>query len=1003
MVAQHLSYKKFLVGGIMLKKLSYYYNKFKFGEDNFHNLMFNRIQEILFVSTFYDAFIFEQDGRLSEQIFGEYRQLNLSTAPRITSVPTGKQALEILQERHFDVVITMMRIGEMQPFELSKKIKQRYPFMPVLLLLNVQSDITIVNKNHNELAHFDDIFLWNGDTKLFLAMIKSLEDKKNIDFDTRNGFVRVILCVEDSIQYYSMFLPLLFSVVMKQTQKLISEEPNDIGKRLRMRARPKVILVHSYEEAEEYYQKYKEYISAVISDVKYPNHGEIDPDAGIKLIKMIKDDNSDVPCILQSSSRSNAERAQRLGARFLHKYSNTLLNDLKKIVISDLGFGDFYFKYETGELVGIAKTLKEFQKMIKKIPEESLIYHANRNHYSNWLVAHGDIQIAKQLRPLQISDFDSTEHLREYLVKIFKDTNYKRTRGKIINYDPDKLSEEDQIIRLAEGSLGGKGRGLAFLNALLVTMEFDDSIPEVAIKLPSTAIIGTSEYDYFIEHNKITTEIVNLSDYGIQKKFLESELSPEINEKLECYIQHIHKPIAIRSSGLLEDSQSQPFAGIYQTYMLPNNETDDIRAENLKNAVKLVFSSVWLKNARNYIESIHYKLEEEKMAVIIQVIAGDNHNNMYYPHFSGVGQSYNFYPTSYLKNSDGVVSLAVGLGKAVVEGDRNYRFSPPYPKMEIIPQEDILRESQKDFYAIDLNYNDFSLLNGEDATLTKLSVKEAEGHGTLTHMASVWDYQDQRLVPGLFAKGPRVITFANILKYNYFPLAEITKQILEIGEKAMGVPVEIEFAVDLTKDDKKGILPAFYVLQIRPLTINLDDIYIDHDTLNKDDLLLYTESGMGNGMLENITDVIYLDPATFDKTKTREMKEEIANFNKIMNEQNREYILIGPGRWGSRDHFLGIPVKWADINKAKIIIEAGLKDFIVDASQGTHFFHNLVSMNVGYFNVPFVSDTDFIKWDWLQSQHVEKRGNYFVHASFSAPLTVKMDGRKGISVIYKSK
>jgi len=987
-----------------LKELNFYYNKFKFGEDNFHNLMKNGIREILLVSTFYDAFIFEQDGRLSEQIFGEYRQLNLSTAPRITSVPTGIQALELLKTQKFDLVITMMRIGEVSPFKLAKEIKQNHPNLPILLLLNVQSDLVLVQNNEDEMKYIDDVFIWNGDTKLFLAMIKREEDKRNVEYDTKYGFVRVILLVEDNIVYYSMFLPLLYSEILKQTQRLISEELNDINKRLRMRARPKVLLVHNYEEAVHCFKKYQDYIVGVISDVKYKKNGKLDPNAGIKLIDYIhKSEKADIPITLQSSDEENRAYAHSLGANFLNKSSKTLLHDLRNIIINDLGYGDFVFRNAKGKEIDRAHTMFEFGKKLETVPEESLLYHSKRKHFSGWLIAHGEIQLAKQVRPIQIEEFENVQALREYLLDIYRQVRRNRVRGKIVNFEPSTIPEKDQIIRLADGSLGGKGRGLAFLNTLLVTMEFEKRFSEVRILLPTTAIIGTSEFDTFIEHNKIGGWITEKSDSEIQNYFLKGRLSKELCKKLEILIKNINYPLAVRSSGLLEDSQSQPFAGIYETFMLPNNHKDyHKRLIYLKNAIKLVFASVFMENARNYIESINYKVEEEKMAVIIQELVGENYDGYFYPNFSGVGQSYDFYPTSYMENSDGVVAVAVGLGKAVVEGERNFRFCPKYPKMQIISEKELLGEGQRDFYALDLTIDDYELHNFEDPTLKKLKLRVAEKHGSLHQITSVWDVENNRLVDNPEARGPKIVTFNNILKYNSFPLAKITEEILEIGEKAMGVPVEIEFAVNLKKNLKQNKFPAFYVLQIRPLTINTEEIYIDSENLDKKELFLYTESGMGNGVIHNVYDVIFADPDKFDRTQTMQMRSEVAKLNEKMKHEQKRYILIAPGRWGSRDRFLGIPVKWHEINQAKIIVEAGLKDFIVDSSQGTHFFHNLVSMNVGYFTVPYATDTDFIDWEWLKQQNPIEKTKYFVHISRpEKPFTVKMDGRRGISFIYK--
>ncbi|MDI3503908.1 MAG: hypothetical protein PWP64_844 [Candidatus Cloacimonadota bacterium] len=986
-----------------MEELNYYYNKFKFGEDIFHQLMQKRVRDILLVSTFYDAFIFEQDGRLSEQIFGEYRQLNLSTAPRITSVPTGAEALEKLKENSYDLVITMMRIGEIGPFDLAKEIKQLHPDLTVLLLLNVASDYLIWENHEEERQYIDDVFLWNGDTKLFLAMVKNVEDNINVEYDTSHGLVRVILLVEDSVHYYSMFLPSLYSVIMKQTQKLIEEEVSDINKHLRMRVRPKVLLAHDYEQAVQLYEKYKEYILCVISDVRYRVEGKIDPEAGIKLIRHVMAKNRDLPMILQSSEDENEAIAQELNVHFLNKNSKHLFKDLREYMVFSLGFGNFIFRNPQGEIIDEASNIAEFEEKILKIPVESLEFHSKFNHFSNWLIAHGEIQIAKKIRPMKIEDFESRDELRQFLYHIFRTVRIEKNRGKIINFDAVSLSEMNQIIRLTGGSLGGKGRGLAFLNALLCTMDYEKKFENTSISLPSTAIIGTNEFDQFIERNNILESIQGKSDEEIDKLFIEGQLSEILVKRLEIYLDAVKYPIAVRSSSLLEDSQAQPLAGVYRTFMLPNNHRDKMhRLRQLMDAIKLVFASVYLSDARNFLDSLNFKAEEEKMAVIIQETVGClNGDKYYYPHISGVAQSYNFYPTSHMQHADGIANIALGLGKSVVEGKLNYRFCPRYPDLDMLPPEEMMRNSQKEFYALNLANNDFDLLGGEEITLSKLTLKDAEKHGTIRYLASVWDYENFRLTDNLQERGLKVLTFSSILKYNYFPLAKIVEELLEIGEIALGIPVEIEFAVNL--DDKKSLThkPTFYILQIRPLSVSTDAYQIETDKLDKSELLMYTEHGMGNGIIEDLRDVIYLDPNTFDKTMTQEMQTEIEKFNNKMAKEGKHYILIGPGRWGSRDKFLGIPVRWPQINRAKVILETGLRDFIVEASQGTHFFHNLVAMNVGYFTIPYVSQTDFVDLDWLLNQPHCEKGEYFVHIEFDHPLVVKMDGRTGTAVIHK--
>ncbi|MDD4309712.1 MAG: PEP/pyruvate-binding domain-containing protein [Candidatus Cloacimonetes bacterium] len=986
-----------------LEELNYYYNKFKFGEDIFHQLMQKRVRDILLVSTFYDAFIFEQDGRLSEQIFGEYRQLNLTTTPRITSVPTGEEALAKMKEQSFDLVITMMRIGDVGPFQLAKEIKSQNPDLPVLLLLNVATDYIIWENHPLEKQYIDDVFLWNGDTKLFLAMVKSVEDKMNVEYDTAHGLVRVILLVEDSVHYYSLFLPSLYSVIMKQTQKLIEEEVSDINKRLRMRIRPKVLLVHDYEEALELYEKYSEYLLCLISDVRYKVGGEIDPHAGIKLISHIMEENKDLPMILQSSESENESIASELGVYFLNKNSKQLFSDLRNYMVYNLGFGNFSFRDKDGIIIEEAANIAEFENKILKIPDESLLFHSKFNHFSNWLIAHGEVQIAKKIRPMKIEDFSSREELRNFLYHVFRTVRIDKNRGKIINFDAVSLSEMNQIIRLTEGSLGGKGRGLAFLNALLCTMDYEKKFDSIAISLPSTAIIGTAEFDQFVERNEILDKIADKNDEEIDAIFIEGKLSDQLVARLEVYLDAVNYPIAVRSSSLLEDSQAQPLAGVYRTFMLPNNHPDKLhRLRQLMDAIKLVFSSVYLSDARAFLEALNFKAEEEKMAVIIQETVGSlKGEHYYYPHISGVAQSYNFYPTAHMLHTDGIANIALGLGKSVVEGKLNFRFCPKYPQTDMLPQQEMMRSSQKEFFALDLSLNDSDLTRGEEITLAKLTLKDAEKHNTLRYIASVWDYNNYRLTDNLEERGMKVLTFSSILKHNYFPLAKIVEELLEIGEIALGIPVEIEFAVNLEFDQIHKFKPSFYILQIRPLSVSADAYRIDATQLNKQELLMYTEHGMGNGVINELTDIIYLDPACFDKTQTQAMQEEIERFNVKMANDGKRYILIGPGRWGSRDRFLGIPVRWPQINRAKVILETGLRDFIVEASQGTHFFHNLVAMNVGYFTIPFVSQTDFVDMKWLLAQPIKERGDFFVHLEFNHPLIVRMDGKTGLAVIHK--
>ncbi len=1010
----------------MKKDTNYNFSKFKFGSNDFMDLMQKRTHNILLVSTFYDAFIFEEDGLFSEQMFSEYDQLLFSQIPRITNVPTGKEALKIIKERDFDLIITMLRIGEVTPYELAEKIKYEKPDMPVLLLLNNESDIEIVNRNTNRMKFIDDVFLWSGDNHIFLAMIKYIEDIQNVEKDTESGLVHVILLVEDSVHYYSRFLPLLYKEIMQQSQRLISAELTPLNRRRRMRTRPKVLLVHNYNDALQIIERFKENLICVISDVKYPKDGILDGEAGLKLMKKINEDELSIAKLLQSTNNDNAPLATDVDAEFLLKNSETLLKDLRKFILNNLGFGDLILRNKNGDEIARASNMLEFESLISKVPVDSILYHGRRNHFSSWLIAHGEIQIARRIRPIKIDNFSDPESLRNYLKITFEEIRLKKNRGKVIEFDKDNIDPEGQIIRLCDGSLGGKGRGLAFLNSLINSIDIDTHFKDINIKMPKTFIIGTDEFDDFITKNNIKEAILELSgnknvmlerlnefddvvsliqkikaeDEEIEEIFLQGDLSTKLQNKLKTILDVNNDPIAVRSSGLLEDSQSQPFAGIYSTYMFPNNHVDiNVRLKKLTSAIKLVFASVFLKNARDYIHNINYKLEEEKMAVIIQNIVGNEFDGLFYPHISGVAQSYNFYPTSKLKNLDGIATIGVGMGKSVVDGESNFIFCPKYPKHGITSNDDVIKNTQKSIYAVDMINNNKELIRELDGLQT-VKIRKIKHNGSFNHLASIWDYENDRLQAGVNGKGPVIIDFANIIKHSYIPLPDVLNSILDICKKAMGVPVEIEFAVKMNEKTKKH---TFYLLQIRPLNVHMEAANIDKESLKKNELLLYSESGMGNGTFDSIKDIIVFDPTKFDNTRTMEMQEEIEQFNLKLKDEDRKYLLIGPGRWGTRDRFLGIPVKWSQISNAKAIIEVGLKDFQVDASQGTHFFHNLMSMNVGYFSIPYSAGNDFMDIDWILKQHEADRKKFFIHYSFDKPLVMKIDGKQQLAVIYKSR
>ena len=979
--------------------------RYKTDNDIYHDLMQFRVREILLVATMYDAYILEEEDKLTEKIFGEYHQLNLSTAPRITSVPFGEEAIEALRRRSFDMVILTMRIDEIGPLDLSRKIRQVNPGIPILLLLNDDSEIALVVDKKARLQHLDKIFVWNGDSKIFLAMIKYIEDKLNADKDTKIGSVRVILVVEDSIRYYSRYLPILYSEIMKQTQRIISDEHlNEIKKLLRMRARPKVLMAESFEEAVQIIEQYRDYLLCLITDMRFPKAGTRREQAGSELIRYTRERLPDLPILVQSAEAQNADRARELGASFLDKGSDNLSRDLTEFISYYLGFGDFVFRDRAGEPIARAGSMEEFNQLLETVPDESLVFHANRNHFSAWLMARGEIQIATNLQPVKVSDFPATAGLRQHLIGVHKEVQENKTRGRIIAFesvlrDPSVLEGEHHVLRMAEGSLGGKGRGMAFLHMLITTCRLNTMISGVSIRIPRTAVIGTEEYDSFVEGNRLADLFIAETPYdAVKRRFRDGALSGELKEKLVEYLHQTRGPLSIRSSGTFEDSISQPFSGIYDTYLLPNNHPNSaVRCQQLEEAIKLVYASILSESARAYFGAINYKSAEEKMAVLIQEVVGTRRGDCFFPHISGVAQSYNYYPLAYLKPEDGIAVVAMGLGKYVIDGEKAHRFCPRHPRIDFLTPEEQYRYSQEALYAIDMRKSHVNLVEGDDATLSRLAVGDVEDDGTLRYCLSVWDQENGRLQHGGDLRGPRVVSFAYILKYRHFPLAEVLESVLDIVKDAMGTPVEIEFAVQMPPGD----IPSFYILQIKPLLGDLEDYSLDLSAVRRDELLLYTERAMGNGRISDLYDLVYADPRLFDRTKTAAMAGELGVLNARLAEEGRRYVLIGPGRWGSRDPWLGIPVHWNHISGARIIVEVELPDFRVDPSLGSHFFHNVTSMNIGYFDICRDCTGSFLDWEWLHARRPEARTEHFVHLRFDRPLVAKMDGRKRVSVLYK--
>jgi len=727
----------------------------------------------------------------------------------------------------------------------------------------------------------------------------------------------------------------------------------------------------------------------------------MDEKAGFKLTKLLRSKDENLPVIIQSSDDNNRSIAEALKTTFIDKNSQNLLQEIKFFLRNYLGFGKFIFRTSTENEIGVATNLDDFLALIEKVPAESLKYHGERNHFSLWLMAQGEIKIAKVIQPILVTDFSSEVEFRDYLLYVLNNYRNESKKGRLVQFSETDLLDERNVVSLASGNLGGKGRGTVFINTLLYNINFRKLVKGIKIRMPRTAIIGTDEFDLFLENNHFSELIYQRenNEVDVRALFLSGNLSDSLVERLEVFLKNIVKPVAVRSSSLFEDSLMQPFAGVFETFLLPNNAEDfNVRLKQLCDAIKLVYASIFSKLSRDYIEAVNYKIDEEKMAVVLQEVVGSEHDGYFYPQISGVAQSYNFYPVSHMKPEEGFAIAALGLGQYVVDGEKAFRFSPVYPKTDMVTPKTLIKDTQTEFFAVDMNKKAINLLEGEIAGLAKLPVDVAEKHGTMNHLASVYNPNNDAVIPGLSVKGPRIINFANILKYNYVPLAESISMMLDVVKEAMGSPVEIEFAVDLNKD--KFGEASFYLLQIKPLLNNPDDYVIDEATIKKENLLLFAEKSLGNGKIETIKDIIFVDISKFDKTNTEEIANEITQLNSMLKAEDREYLLIGPGRWGTSDKFIGIPVKWSQISKAKVIVETSLKDFPLDASLGSHFFHNVISMNVGYFSVQHENSKSFIDWEKLFNKKPFQKTKHCIHLRFEKPITVQMDGKKRMAVIY---
>ena len=972
----------------------------------FHELMAKKVTEILLVSSPYDAFIMEEEGRLAERIIHEYRGLNLSRPPKLTWVSTAQEALNTLSNKEFDLVITMPRLDDMDAFNLGRKIKRICPELPIFLLTH-NTNRLLLDSEHPDLSSIDKLYVWTGNSDLLLALIKNTEDRMNVEYDTQKAKVRVIILVEDSPIYYSSFLPILYKEIVMQTQAVMEESLNDEHRILSMRARPKILLAENYEEAEKLCRQFKPYLLSVFSDVRFPRKGKMDDQAGFDLLSMIKKEIPDIPLLNLSSEEANRKKAEKIPAVFLNKNSPTLHSEIRSFFMDRLGFGDFIFRLPDGKEVARVSNLRAMEKILPSIPDESVYFHAVRNHFSRWLMARSEILLASILRPIKPSDFNTVKARKDYLVACIHKRRIELQKGIIADFVSDDFDPDADFIKIGKGSLGGKARGLAFMSTQLKrNPHIQDKFKDITISVPKTLVISTEAFDSFISENNLKD--IPTSDYSdnqISEIFLQSSLPDWLHRDLKLFIEHIKYPLAIRSSSLLEDAQFQPFAGIYKTYMLPNQDPDPAqRLMQLVIAIKLVYASTYLEIPRAYARSTLHRTEDEKMAVIIQQLSGNRQGDYFYPALAGVAQSYNFYPMSHMKPEEGIAHIALGLGKTVVEGGTSLRFSPKYP--QFLPQfstvDDILKNSQRFFYALKMvdspecfESNDKAT---DDDTLTKLEIDDAHDHAPVANLSSTYIPEENRIRDTGNVSGYRVLTFASILKYDFFPLPQILTEILKIGRKGMGSPVEIEFSVNIDFNKKKK--PEFSLLQIRPMAISLHnkDVEITKKDINR--AFCFSTMALGNGKFKDITDIIYVRPDSFDPGRTVEIAGEIGKVNRQMVQQNKKYLLIGPGRWGSADRWLGIPVTWNNISGIGAVVETTAHNLKADPSQGSHFFHNITSLGISYLTIK-ENDEDFLDWKWLKSLPPESETDYLCHVKLDRPITLKIDGKKSRAVLMQ--
>jgi CheY-like chemotaxis protein len=982
-------------------------SRYGMNTEEFSALMKYRIIEILLVASHYDSFILEEDGQLTELVIQEYRNLdlNLRFAPRFTRASTASEALALLEDRDFDMVITTPRMPDMEIGKLVGLIKEAHPKLPVGLIAAHAWELPWLEDLRRS-GGLDWTFLWQGNVQALLAMIKQVEDRRNADHDILVGGVQAIILVEDEPRFYSVYLPHFYTEITSQTGRLMSEGINLSHRLLRIRARPKILLAQTYEEAWELYDRFAGRVLGIITDVSFPHNGVLDHEAGLQLAQNVRDRDEDLPILVQSMELVHRERALAIGAKFMSKQSPHLLEDLREYILENFGFGDFVFMLPDGTAIGRAADVRGMLRTLAEVPDESLVYHASRNHFSAWLKARTEFELASALRPRKVTEFASPTELRSYLIGTI--TGYLREvqRHVITDFHVDRFNDFTAFAKIGTGSLGGKGRGLAFMHRILAREDFE--FESVEIVVPQTVVLASDIFEGFLEENRLrgfVARSAEMTDQEILDYFRRSRFPHTLRSDLGAFLERVCDPIAVRSSSILEDSVYQPFAGIYSTIMLPNNHPSlDVRLAQLLEAIKVVYASTFFETARDYLETTPYRIEEELMAVLVQRLVGSRRNNRFYPTFSGVASSYNFYPFGDMRPEEGVAQVALGLGKSVVEGFEALRFCPHHP--QTLPQfsavKDILRNAQRRFYALDLSRDDVIPGLAVDANLLHEDIMEAVRDGAAFPIASTYDRANDRIVSGLEGGGSPIISFEPLLRGRVIPLPEILNRLLEVCRIGLASPAEVEFAADISPG--LGSHQTFNVLQLRPMVFEDSDVDIELDDSMIINALVRSEVALGHGRRESISDLVVIDPRRMDRSQTAQVALSIELINRSLRSEGRQSILIGPGRWGSRDSWLGIPVTWPQISSARAIVETDFTDLQVEPSLGSHFFHNLTCYGVAFFAVHTQDQSGTIDWEWFARQPAmsEVMDGVVRHLRLERPAQVLVDGSSSRGVILES-